>query len=59
MKNIDLCENAKKKIQKFIMPKLMIIETSGWRHLKQKNKIFLSCEYKKMFHPRQEMAQLS
>ena len=25
----------------------MIVETSGWRHLKEKNKLFLSCEYKK------------
>ena len=37
----------------------MIVETSGWRHLKEKNKLFLSCEYQKMCHPRQEMAQLS
>ena len=36
----------------------MIVETSGWRHLKEKNKLFLSCEYQKMYHPRQEMAQL-
>ena len=36
----------------------MIEETSGWRHLKEKNKLFLSCEYEKMCHPRQEMAQL-
>ena len=36
----------------------MIVETSGWRHLKEKNKFFLSCEYQKMCHPRQEMAQL-
>ena len=35
----------------------MIVETSGWRHLKEKNKLFLSCEYQKMYHPRQEMAQ--
>ena len=25
----------------------MIVETSGWRHLKEKKKLFLSCEYKK------------
>ena len=25
----------------------MIVETSGWRHLKEKNKLFLSYEYKK------------
>ena len=37
----------------------MIVETSGWRHLKEKNKLFLSCEYQKMYHPSQEMAQLS
>ena len=33
--------DKKKKIKKFIAPKLMIIETSGWRHLKEKNKLFL------------------
>ena len=48
-----------KKFKKFITPKLMTVETSGWRHLKEKNKFFLSCEYEKMYHPRQEMAQLS
>ena len=39
MKNIDFRKNAKKlkKIQKFITPKLLIVETSGWRHLKEKN----------------------
>ena len=37
----------------------MIVETSGWRHLKEENKLFLSYEYQKMYHPRQEMAQLS
>ena len=37
----------------------MIVETSGWRHLKEENKLFLSYEYQKMCHPRQEMAQLS
>ena len=37
----------------------MIIETSGWRHLKEKNKLFLSYEYQKMYHPSQEMTQLS
>ena len=36
----------------------MIVETSGWRHLKKENKLFLSYEYQKMYHPRQEMAQL-
>ena len=36
----------------------MIVETSGWRHLKEKNELFLSYEYKKMYHPSQEMAQL-
>ena len=50
-------QKNKKKIKKFIAPKLMIVETSGWRHLKEK-KLFLSCEYKKKYHPRQEMAQL-
>ena len=29
----------------------MIVETSGWRHLKEEIKLFLSCEYQKMFHP--------
>ena len=37
---------------------ILIVETSGWRHLKEKNKLFLSYEYQKMCHPRQEMAQL-
>ena len=37
----------------------MIVETSGWRHLKEKNKLFLSYEYQKMCHLSQEMAQLS
>ena len=36
----------------------MIVETSGWRHWKEKNKLFLSYEYQKMYHPSQEMAQL-
>ena len=36
----------------------MILQTSGWRHLKEKNQLFLSCEYQKMYHPRREMAQL-
>ena len=37
----------------------MIVETSGWRHLKEKNKLFLSYEYKKMYHPSPKTAQLS
>ena len=37
----------------------MIVETSGWRHLKEKNKLFLSCEYPKMYHPGPKTAQLS
>jgi len=37
----------------------MIVETSGWRHLKEKNKLFLSCEYQKMYHPSPKTAQLS
>ena len=49
----------KKKIKKFIAPKLMIVETSGWRHLKEKNKLFRSCEYKKMYTPSPKIAQLS
>ena len=36
----------------------MIVETSGWRHLKEENKLFLYYEYQKMYHPSQEMAQL-
>ena len=36
----------------------MIVETSGWCHLKEKNKFFLSCEYQKMYHPSQKMAEL-
>merc|ERR1712074_281642 len=61
MKNLNFRKNAKKikKIKKFIAPKLMIVETSGWRHLKEKNKFFLRYEYQKMYHPSQEMAQLS
>ena len=31
----------------------MIVETSGWRHLKEENKPFLSHEYQKMYHPTQ------
>jgi len=27
----------KKRLKKFIAPKLMIVETSGWRHLKENN----------------------
>ena len=37
----------------------MIVETSGWRHLKEKNKLFLSCEYQKMYHPSPKTAQLA
>ena len=37
----------------------MIIETSGWRHLKEKNKLFLSYEYQKMYTPSPKTAQLS
>ena len=37
----------------------MIVETSGWRHLKEKNKLFLSYEYQKKYHPSPKMAQLS
>ena len=44
-------QKHKKKIQKFIAPKLMIVETSGWRHLKEKNKLFLSYEYQKSIIP--------
>ena len=36
----------------------MIVETSGWRHLKEENKLFLSYKYQKMYHPSQKMAQL-
>ena len=38
-------ENIKKKIQKIITRKIIIIEISGWRHLKEKKLLFLSCEY--------------
>ena len=48
----------KKKIQEIITRKILILEISGWCHLKEKSKLFLSCEYKKKSHPRQEMAQL-
>ena len=37
----------------------MIVETLDWRHLKDKNKVFLSCEYQKKYHPSPKMAQLS
>ena len=37
----------------------MIVETSGWRHLKEKNKLFLSYEYQKKYHPSPKTAQLS
>ena len=36
----------------------MIVETSGWRHLKEKDWLFLSYEYKKKYHPSSKMAQL-
>ena len=36
----------------------MIVETSGWRHLKEKNKLFLSYEYQKKYHPSPKMTQL-
>ena len=49
----------KKKIQKFITPKLMIVETFGWRHLKEKNKLFLSYEYQKIYTPSPKTAQHS
>ena len=49
-----------KKIKKDSkIPKLMIVETSGWRHLKEKNKLFLSCEYQKMYTPSPKTAQLA
>ena len=53
-------ENAKKikKILKIIILKISIPQTCGWRHLKEKNKLFLSYEYQKMYHPSREMAQL-
>ena len=37
----------------------MIVETSGWRHLKEKNKLFLSCEYQKMYTASPKTTQLS
>ena len=36
----------------------MIVETLDWRHLKEKNKVFLSCEYQKKYHPSPKMTQL-
>ena len=36
----------------------MIVETSGWRHMKEKNKLFLNCEYQKKYHPSPKIAQL-
>ena len=36
----------------------MMVETSGWRHLKEKNKLFLSYEYQKMYTPSPKNAQL-
>ena len=37
----------------------MIVETSGWRHSKEKNKLFLSYEYQKKYHPSPKMSQLA
>ena len=37
----------------------MIVETSGWRHLKEENQLFLSCQYQKKYHPNPKMAQLA
>ena len=37
----------------------MIVETSGWRHLKERKKLFLSYEYQKKYHPSPKTAQLS
>ena len=36
----------------------MIVETSRWRHLKEKNKLFLSYEHQKMHTPSPKTAQL-
>ena len=36
----------------------MIVETTGWRHLKEKNELILSGEYQKMYHPSPKTAQL-
>ena len=37
----------------------MIVETSGWRHLKEKNYLFLSYEYQKMYTPSPKNTKLS
>ena len=37
----------------------MIVETSGWYHLKEKNKLFLSYEYQKMYIPCPKTTQRS
>ena len=36
-----------------------ITQTSGWRHLKEKNQLFLSYEYQKMHTPSPKNTQLS
>ena len=55
MKNIYFCKNKKK----IIVLKLLIVETSGWRHLKEKNKLFFSYEYPEIYTPSPETVQLS
>ena len=36
----------------------MIVETSGWRHLKEKNKFFLSYEYHNIYQSSPKTASL-
>ena len=54
----EKCEKLK-KIKKFITRKIIIVETSGWRYWKEKNKLFLSCEYQKKYHPSPKTTQLA
>ena len=37
----------------------MIVETFGWCHLKEKNKLFPCYEYQKMYNPSPKTVQLS
>ena len=47
----------KKEIRKIITWRILIIQTSGWRYLKDnKNSYFLAVNFKK-FYPSLEMAQ--
>ena len=60
--NFSFSQNNAKiynSFKRIIRRKVIIKETSGWRHLKEKNKLFLSCKYQKLYTPSPKMAQLS